>query len=214
MQEQHLAAERLLQVSSQQLAHLGELREHQSAVAGRDDFLQHLRQTRQFARATGNCGVVAEELRGMIAHLLELRQRRQNHALAAGCLRLVEARDRLFDDGCVQRRLLLGQRAKDLHLHLFGQVGDDALVGLQPAQDERAGQSSSTARPLPGRGRLNRHEEVALELGLRAEKPGIEKLHDRPQIADVVLDRRAGQRDAIVRRQARARPWPAWFRDS
>ena len=46
--------------------------------------------------------------------------------------------------------------------------------------------------------RLDRHEEVAPELGLAAQQAGVEELHDRPQVADVVLDRRAGQRDAPV----------------
>jgi hypothetical protein len=35
-------------------------------------------------------------------------------------------------------------------------------------------------------------------VGLGAEKTGIEKFHDRPQIADVIFDRCAGQRDAII----------------
>src|SRR5581483_2739071 len=45
---------------------------------------------------------------------------------------------------------------------------------------------------------LDGDEEGATELGLRAEKAGVEELPDRPQVADVVLDRGAGQGDAVV----------------
>jgi len=45
---------------------------------------------------------------------------------------------------------------------------------------------------------LNRNEKLALESGLRSEQSRIEKLHDGPQIADVILDRRSGQRDAVA----------------
>jgi hypothetical protein len=40
--------------------------------------------------------------------------------------------------------------------------------------------------------------EGALELGLGAEKTGIEKFHYRPKVADVVFDRRACQWNAII----------------
>ena len=46
---------------------------------------------------------------------------------------------------------------------------------------------------------LDRHVERPLELGLGAQQAGVEELHDRPQIADVVLDRRAGQGDRGAR---------------
>ena len=42
------------------------------------------------------------------------------------------------------------------------------------------------------------HEEVALELALGAQEAGVQKLHDRPQVAHVVFDRRSGQGDAVV----------------
>ncbi len=41
----------------------------------------------------------------------------------------------------------------------------------------------------------------ALEVGLGAEEAGVEELHDRPQVADVVFDRGAGEGDAVVARQ-------------
>ena len=35
-----------------------------------------------------------------------------------------------------------------------------------------------------------------LKFGAGAEQAGVEELHDGPEVADVVLDRRAGQGDA------------------
>ena len=54
--------------------------------------------------------------------------------MPSACLQLVlQIADRLL----VQGGLLPGQAAKGLHLGLVGQIGDDALVGLQAAQDVR-----------------------------------------------------------------------------
>ena len=121
-------------------AHLGELREDQRAFAAREYLLQHLRQPRELARAAGNRGVVLEELRRMIADLLELGERREHQPLALDALAASRPGFRLFDHGGIERSLLLRQRAEDLHLELFGQVRDDRLVGLQAAQNERRGQ--------------------------------------------------------------------------
>ena len=49
MEKQGFAAEGLLQVPLQYMAHLGELRKHQRAVAFGQHFLKHLGQPRQFA---------------------------------------------------------------------------------------------------------------------------------------------------------------------
>ena len=133
----------------------------------------------------------------MVAYLLQLGQRRQHHALALDALRLGDRLLGIAQHGLVERGLLARQRAEDLHLHLLGQVGDDGAIGLEPAQDEGAGEP---AQPRHGRrvaAGVDRHEEGPFELRLRAEEPGVQELHDRPQVADVVLDRRAGERDAV-----------------
>ena len=81
VQEQHLAPERCLQMALEDRAHLGELGKDQRALAGFDYLLQHLDQSRKRAQTFGNRGVVLEELRRMIADLLELGERRQHHPL-------------------------------------------------------------------------------------------------------------------------------------
>ena len=117
---------------------------------------------------------------------------------SADSMRLVQ----LLDDGRVERRLLLRQVAEDLHLQLVGQVGDDAASVFRRRSMNGAGQALEAGRrrrgpARPGSGTKKRRAEF----GLRAQQAGVEELHDRPQVADVVLDRRAGQGDAVVGRE-------------
>src|SRR3981189_2380405 len=134
----------------------------------------------------------------MIADLLELGERREHHPLALYAACRFEFGHRLLDHGGIERGLLLAQSAKNLHLKLFGQVRNNRLVGLEAAQDERRCQFLQVRRRyLVARG-LDWDEEIPLELGLSADQPRIKELHQRPQIAHVVLDRSAGERDAIA----------------
>jgi hypothetical protein len=48
---------------------------------------------------------------------------------------------------------------------------------------------------------LDRHLERLPELGLFAEVAGAEEVEDRPEIAEPVLDRGAGQGEAVRRRE-------------
>src|SRR5258706_252039 len=87
--------------------------------------------------------------------------------------------------------LLPRQRAGYLHLQLRRQIGDHAPVGLQPAQDEWSGQRP---QPLDRPGitaRLDRDEEAALEFALGTEQTRVQERHQRPQLAHIILDRRA-----------------------
>ena len=129
-------------------------------VAGLERLLEHLGQPRQLARAAGDGRVVAEELRGVVADLLELGEGRQDQPLALDALGRLELLGGVLDDGLVERGLLLGQRAEDLHLELVGQVGDDRLVGLEPAEDERAGQALEASGGLGVAVDLDRHVEA------------------------------------------------------
>jgi hypothetical protein len=116
-------------------------------------------------------------------------------SIPVGVLGLLE---HLVDDRLVERRLLLGEVAVDAHLDLLGQVGDDAPVGLQPAQDERAGRLAQTLGRVAVAVALDRRRVAALERRRRAEQPRIEEVHDRVELGQPVLDRRAGQRDPMA----------------
>ena len=93
VQEQHLAAEGLLQVALQHVAHLGELGEDQRAFARREHFLQHFGQPGQLAGAAGDRAIVAQELRRVVADLLQLRSASPAPVPCAGCPRLAPAPD-------------------------------------------------------------------------------------------------------------------------
>ena len=113
---------------------------------------EHLGEAREFARTVRQRRVVAQELRRMIADLFQLRERGQHDALALHAFGATRcASIELLDHGGVERGLLLGERAEDLHLLLLGQVGDDRLVRLQAAKDERAGDLLEARAPPPDR---------------------------------------------------------------
>ena len=90
-------------------------------------------------------------------------------------------------------------------LDLVGQVVDDASIGLQPAEHERSGESLQTCSSLVVAVAFDRDRETFLERGHRTEQPGVDRLHDRPQLAQPVLDWCAGHRDAPVGAQALCR---------
>ena len=92
--------------------------------------------------------------------------------------------------------MFAAQGAEDLHLGLVRQVGDDALVGLQPPQDVGAHQ---VAQRLIGivRATGEPFDEGRERFG-RPQQPRIDEVEDRPQVAEPVLDGRTGQGDARV----------------
>ncbi len=198
MEIHHLAAEGFLQMAANQFAHFGKLREDERAVAYLQRLLHHLGQPRQFSAASGDCRVVLKELRGVVAYLLQFRQCGQHQTFAFDS---VSGRDCLLgilNNSGVERSLLLGERAKHFHLQLVWEVGDDALVRLEPAQHERAGDAAKSGGGIFILVDLNRHEEPLFERGLRTKKSGVEELHERPEVPDVVLDGSARQRDAPI----------------
>ena len=137
----------------------------------------------------------------MVAYLLELGQRGEDQAASPDSLRAGERGFRVLEHGGIQRSLLAGERAIDFHFELVRQIGDDGLVGLEPAQDERtAGFLQALARGRVAQC-LDGNEVAPLEFRLRAEQAGIEEVHDRPEVAHVVLDRRPGKGDPKIRRE-------------
>ena len=76
------------------------------------------------------------------------------------------------------------------HLGLFGQVGDDVGIGLQPAQDVGPHQLPQAAEGLSIL-LLVQSLDKLLELGGRARAGRAAKIEDRPQVAEMVLDGRA-----------------------
>ena len=94
----------------------------------------------------------------------------------------------------IERSLLAAQRAEGLDLGLVGKVGDDAPVGLEAAQD--VGAHEVAQRRIRAHRPVGQALDEVRELPGRAEQTGIDEVEDRPQVAEPVLDRRAGQGDA------------------
>ena len=98
----------------------------------------------------------------------------------------------------VEPALLGRQLAVDRLLGLRGQLGGDLLLGAaqdegpQGAGEERAGlrRPGCAARP-----------SVRPKSGEAPEQAGVEELEQAPQLAQVVLDRRAGERQAVAAAQ-------------
>ena len=129
------AAEHRAQERRQRRRRLLELGEDQRLLLPGGDLLGDIAQARELAAVLLGPGTVAEPLRGMIADLLQAHEQREHHAPALDAVDVFELVGEIVDRLLVERRLLAAQETEGLHLGLVGQVGDDALVGLQAPQD-------------------------------------------------------------------------------
>ena len=134
----------------------------------------------------------------MVAGLLELGQGFQDGTPALHALGGFQPGLRLTQHGLVERCLLPGQVAVLLGLALVGQVVDDGPVGLESAQDEGPGGFLEASRRCSVPVALDGLEVVALELGLGTQEAGVQELHDGPEVADMVLHRRAGEGYPVI----------------
>ena len=91
------------------------------------------------------------------------------------------------------------KRAVGLHLRLVRQIGDDALVGLQPPQDVGPHQAAAAGRNGVAGAGLQPLDERPNSLA-EPSRPG-HRNRRATKIAERVLDRRAGQGDPRRLRQ-------------
>ena len=70
----------------------------------------------------------------------------------------------------------------------------------------RSARASSIARLAAGSSPRRRTRPRRRDA--RAEHAGVQELEQAPELAEVVLDRRAAQRQPVLGRAAAARPWP------
>ena len=100
--------------------------------------------------------------------------------------------------GQVELALLVAQLAVAALLDAVGQILRDVL--LQPAQQQRA-QLGREPAPGDALGRFGILAARLVGLGemlLVAEVAGLDEIHDAPQIEQAVLQRRAGERQAVL----------------
>ena len=135
----------------------------------------------------------------MVADLLEAHEKGEYQPLAANALGFLKLLGQLFDGLLVERGLLAAELAEGLDLGLVGQIRDDGLVGLEAPQDVRPYQ---VAQRAVGVVRFVREAlGVARELPGRAEQPRVEEVEDRPQVAEPVFDRGAGEHNPRLCRE-------------
>ena len=87
-----------------------------------------------------------------------------------------------------------------------GQLELDLGRVLLAAEDERLDDRAQPFERVLVAGQLDRPGEGALEPLARAEQPRVDDVHDRPELAEPVLDRRAGHRELPPRGQPPERP--------
>ena len=137
-----------------------------------------------------------EELRRVVADLLQPGEQREHQAAAGVLVGALDALHRVAHDRLVEDDLLAGQAERVVGLGLGRQLGRDARVGLAAAQQERADQVGELAGLLLVHARLDRRGPDLAEGVAAAEQAGDRPVEDRPQLGQVVLDGRAGQGDA------------------
>jgi hypothetical protein len=138
------AAEAAREQRGERGAHLAELREHQHLLAARPRSGRTAPAAEELGAVLRDILPVAAVVRGVVADLLEAHQEREDHPASADPVDRWRPRwASASTAACVERRLHAREAAVDLQLGLVGQVGDDAAVGLEPAQDVRADQARS-----------------------------------------------------------------------
>ena len=71
----------------------------------------------------------------MVADLFEPHEEGEHDAPALDAVEIGDLAGKVLHRLLVERRLLAAQQAERLYLRLVGQVGDDALVGLEASQN-------------------------------------------------------------------------------
>src|SRR5271157_3141395 len=130
-------AEHALEQVRQGAGDLAELRENERLFLAFAQLLTDLGQALELAAVLGRVIAAADELCWMVADLFELHELGEYEPAPLDAVGLFQLPGQIAYRLFIEGGLLPAQRAKGRHLDLFGQVGDHALVGLEPAQDVR-----------------------------------------------------------------------------
>ena len=182
VEKRNFGGEPVGQVRHHQFAELTKLCEQQNLLVVADDRLDDVLDQSELSRtvlpAAHHRRTVAQEVRGMIAHLFEFGQRRQDGALALHPFRPLDLRHHLVHHGAVQRGLLFAEIRSNRHLQLLREIRDHGGIGLHAPQ-HKGGRDGSQSRDgklifFP----LDRHDKPFAEHLLRAEYTAIGKIED------------------------------------
>ncbi len=181
--------------SARRLPHCGEVGEDQHLLAGGEHRLDDLLEPGQLARAAGQRPAVVLVGGRVVADLLERGDGGEDRALL-GLAAAVGAGvgDQAVEHGLVEADLLGRHRAVVELVDAVGQLGGDLGLALGAAEHEDA-----VERPQR---RLALARQLGDERGPGADEAGVGEVEDGPQVAEAVLDRRAGEGDAGAGRDA------------
>ena len=133
----------------------------------------------------------------MVADLLEAHQRGEHEPATPHAARLLGVGEQLVDDLLVHRRLLAGELGVGDLFDLVGQIGQQPAVGLGAPEDERLREAAQSRRGIGVAVAFDRRAELLPEPAESPEQAGVHGVEDRPQLAQPVLDRRAGEGDLL-----------------
>ena len=133
---------------------------------------------------------------GMVADLLELTEHREHGSAAVERpLVLLDARHPAVDGRGVEARLLDREVARHLRDRDRRQLEIHLRRILRASQHERPDERPESLQRRCVAPRLDRAGERPFERLPRAEQAGVDEVHDRPELAEPVLDRRPGERE-------------------
>ena len=184
------------EVHRQPAAPLGEVREDQDLLVGLEHRRDDLLQPGQLARPSGERTAIVLIGGGVVADLLERGDRGEDGALAAFGLRVLRRGHELVDHRLVQPDLLGGHEAVVELVDLVRQLGRHLGLGLGAAEHEDPVERPQRGLALAG--------HLGNERGSWSGQPGVGEVEDRPEVAEAVLDRGAGEGQAVAARRAGA----------
>ena len=171
---------------------LPELREHQHTLALFGDRLRQLLEQLELAALRRTVLLGAEVLVGMVADLFEMQQQGKHNALALQAAAFLHLLRSFCEQLAVKHRLL--RRKGDIIdlLQLVGQIGNNFFISLNTPQQKRRDHIFQLRVAL---GILLQPAAEIAEFLHAAEQALIEKIKQRPEIGEVVFDRRTRHGD-------------------
>ena len=110
---------------------LAKLRKNQHLFLALTQLVAELRQTLKLAALRRRKVARADQMVRMVADLLELHELGQDDSPAFDAVGIFKFLFKIAHGLLVKGSLFAAQRTKGRHLNLLGEVGDDALVGLE-----------------------------------------------------------------------------------
>ena len=135
---------------------------------------------------TGERQVVLLVVPRVVADLLQRGDGGEDRPLLLVALGALGLDDEPVEHGLVETDLLGGHRAVVELVDPVGQLGGHARLQLRAAEHEDAVERAQRRLALAG--------QLADERGAPADQAGVGEVEDRPEVAEAVLDRRAGER--------------------